>query len=314
MDICMNFLSIDIGGTSAKTGILNEKGSILSKSSYRVCFDNYKTPILETVLKETDLFLSHQSLDPCGLSGIGISATGQIDTRTGTVTGSAGHIENWVGSPLKKCFEEKYGLPVSVINDANSAAIAENWVGAAKGCKNAIIITIGTGIGGGVIVDSHILEGWLGIAGELGHFSIDRNGIPCTCGNKGCYERYASTTALLKMVKDQYGSLDGREIFQKLKEGDPVMKEIVDLWISNIADGLVSLTHIFNPEIILLGGGVSAQKELFIDKVRKKVLERVMPRFADGLIIDAAALSNDAGMIGAIRPLLLETKLGTGYF
>ena len=116
------------------------------------------------------------------------------------------------------------------------------------------------------------------------------------------------------MVKDQYGSLDGREIFQKLKEGDPVMKEIVDLWISNIADGLVSLTHIFNPEIILLGGGVSAQKELFIDKVRKKVLERVMPRFADGLIIDAAALSNDAGMIGAIRPLLLETKLGTGYF
>ncbi len=305
----MKFLSIDIGGTSAKTGILDEKGRILSKSSYSVCYDNYQTPILETVLKETDHFLAGQKLSSGCLDGIGISATGQIDTRTGTVTGSAGHIENWVGSPLKKSFEEKYHLPVSVMNDANSAAVAEHWIGAAKGCKNVIVITIGTGIGGGVIVDSRILEGKLGIAGELGHFSIDRNGIPCTCGNRGCYERYASTTALLEMVKEKSGPLNGQEVFQKLKEGDTVIQEIVDLWISNIADGLVSLTHIFNPEKILLGGGVSAQKELFIDKVRTKVLERVMPRFADGLIIDAAALSNDAGIIGAIRPLL-----GTEYF
>lgn len=303
----MNFLSIDIGGTSAKTGILDENGRILSKTSYSVCFDNYRTPILKTVLAETDRFLSEQDLEPCDLSGIGISATGQIDTHTGTVIGSAGHIENWAGSPLKQAFAEKYRLPVSVINDANSAAIAEQWVGAAKGYKNAIVITIGTGIGGGIIVNSSILEGRLGIAGELGHFSIDKNGVPCTCGNRGCYERYASTTALTQMVKEKYGVLNGREIFQRLREGDPVIEEIVDIWISGISDGLVSLTHIFNPEIILLGGGVSAQKELFIDKVRKKVLERVMPRFADGLIIDAAALSNDAGMIGAIRALMLGT-------
>lgn len=303
----MKFLSIDIGGTSAKTGILNEKGEILKKTSYSVCFDHYQTPILKTVLKETDHFLSRHSLIPSMLSGIGISATGQIDTHTGTVIGSAGHIDNWVGSPLKKAFHEKYRLPVSVINDANSAAIAEQWVGAAKGCKNAIIITIGTGIGGGIIVNSSILEGRLGIAGELGHFSIDKNGIPCSCGNRGCYERYASTTALSQMVKDRYGCLNGQEIFQKLREGDPVMEKIVDSWISGITDGLVSLTHIFNPEIILLGGGVSAQKELFIDKVREQVLRRVMPRFADGLIIDAAALSNDAGMIGAIKPFILGT-------
>lgn len=300
----MKFLSIDIGGTSAKTGILNEHGQILSKSSYSVCFDNYRTPILETILNETDQFLSGHSLTPSALSGIGISATGQIDTHTGTVIGSAGHIDNWIGSPLKERFHEKYHLPVSVINDANSAAIAEQWVGAAKGYKNAVIITIGTGIGGGIIVNSSILEGRIGIAGELGHFSIDKNGIPCTCGNRGCFERYASTTALIQMVKEKYGCLNGREIFQKLKEGDPVIKDIVDIWISNISAGLVSLVHIFNPEIILLGGGVSAQKELFIDKVRKKVLEQVMPRFADKLIIDAAALSNDAGMIGAIKPLL----------
>lgn len=300
----MKYLSIDIGGTSAKTGILDENGQILSRASYSVCYDDYRTPILKTVLTQTDRFLSEQGLTPPDLSGIGISATGQIDVRTGTVIGSAGHIENWVGSPLKQAFSEKYRLPVSVMNDANSAAIAEQWVGAARGYKNAVIITIGTGIGGGVIVNSSILEGCLGIAGELGHFSIDKNGIPCTCGNKGCYERYASTTALSQMVKDRYGSLNGREIFQKLREGDPVIEEIVDVWISGISDGLVSLVHIFNPEIILLGGGVSAQKELFIDKVRKNVLERVMPRFADGLIIDAAALSNDAGMIGAIKPLL----------
>ncbi len=304
----MKFLSIDIGGTSAKTGILDENGHILTKTSYSVCFDNYQTPILETALKETDRFLSQCSLIPSNLSGIGISATGQIDAHSGTVIGSAGHIKNWIGSPLKEAFREKYRLPVSVINDANSAAIAEQWIGAAKGYKNAIVITIGTGIGGGVIVNSSILEGRFGIAGELGHFSIDRNGIPCTCGNRGCFERYASTTALAGMVKEQYGCLNGQEIFQKLKEGDPVIKKIVDTWISGISDGLVSLTHIFNPEIILLGGGVSAQKELFINKVRENVLKRVMPRFADGLIIDAAALSNDAGMIGAIKPL---KQLGT---
>lgn len=312
----MKFLSIDIGGTSAKTGILNENGSILTKDSYSVCFDHYETPILNTILKETDSFLAKHNINISNLAGIGVSATGQIDTHTGTVIGSAGHIKNWIGSPIKDKLAEKYHLPVSVINDADSAAIAEQWIGAAKGHKNAIVITIGTGIGGGVIVNSSILEGKLGIAGELGHFSINNQGIPCTCGNRGCYERYASTTALIQMVREKYEQLskpfpaekiNGRSIFHQLTLGNPIVEEMTDIWISNIADGLVSLTHIFNPEIILIGGGVSAQKKLFIDKVRQKVLRRVMPQFAEGLLIEAALLSNDAGMIGAVKALL-----GTG--
>ncbi len=311
----MQFLAIDIGGTAAKIGLVSETGTITAKASYDVCFDNYKTPILETVLEKSDVFLQENDISPSGLDGIGISATGQIDSKRGVVIGSAGHIDNWVGSPIKDRFSEKYSLPISVINDANSVAIAEQWVGAAKGFPNAVIITIGTGIGGGVIVNSSILEGGIGIAGELGHFSIDHHGIPCACGNRGCYERYASTTALLGMVREHYektgfscapDQINGRMVFEQLAKGNHAIKQIVDIWISNIADGLVSLTHIFNPDIILLGGGVSSQKELFIDKVRQQALSRVMPRFAENLVIEAASLANDAGMIGAVKPLLFS--------
>ena len=309
----MKFLAIDIGGTAVKIGILDETGKIFVKSSYSVCFDHYQTPVLDTVLKKAEEFLSSNGLSHSGLSGIGIAATGQVDPIRGTVVGTAGHIPHWLHSPIKERFFERYHLPVSVINDANSVALAEHWIGAAKGYPNAVIITIGTGIGGGVIINSSLLEGSSGIAGELGHFSINHNGPLCTCGNHGCYEHYASTTALLSRIKEHYKDLplscppdqiNGFLVFDLLRKGNSLVQEIVAQWISNIADGLVSLTHIFNPDIILIGGGVSSQQELFIDKVAVQVKQRVMPQFSKNLTIRSAALANDAGMIGAIIPLL----------
>jgi glucokinase len=305
----MYYLGIDVGGTSCKLGLITPSGSIIASKEYSVSFDHYQTPILETVLRSAELFLGeNESLVP-ELAGIGISATGQINVHSGTVVGTAGHLPNYLGSAFKEEFEQRYHLPVHVINDANSVAVAEQWLGRAKGYRHAIILTLGTGVGGGVIVDSHILNGQIGIAGELGHISIKKDGPLCTCGNHGCFENYASTTALLRLVREHYSEthlavapeeINGKIIFAEAAAGNEVIRKLLDQWISDIACGIVNLVHIFNPQIVVIGGGVSSQEELLIQPLREKVFAQVMPRFRDALQLEAASLKNDAGMIGAI--------------
>ena len=305
----MKYLGIDIGGTAVKIGIVTEKGQILNKCSYDVAFDGYETPIFETVKKSIDLFLKDSNILAKELGGIGVSATGQIDSNIGSVVGVGGNIKNWCGTEIKKELEAIYNLKTTVINDANCMVIGEQWIGRARGYKNVIGITIGTGVGGGIIVDSKILLGSIGIAGELGHFSIDTNGRKCTCGNVGCYEQYASMTALVKEVKEHYLELgnvsftkeevNGMVIFNELEKNE-VLQKIVNQWIQNISKGLISLTHIFNPKIILIGGGVSIQEKLFIKPVREIVLNKVMKRFSKNFKVESAMLGNDAGLVGAV--------------
>lgn len=302
------YLGIDIGGTAVKMGIVTETGEILCKSQYPVAFDHYETPILTTVLQSAELFLSEQNISPTSLSGIAVSATGQIDSHLGMVAGGGGNIRNWTGARIKEEFESRYHLRTVVINDANCVALGEAWIGNAKDQKNALIFTIGTGLGGGIMVDGKILLGASGFAGELGHFSIHFEGRPCTCGNKGCFEQYASMTALIKQVK-QYmeahdikvdGEVNGLYIFEQIKAGNSWMAEIVDAWICDISHGITSLVHIFNPDVVLVGGGVSLQKELFVDKLEKKLQEKIMPNFRKQLKLLPAKLGNDAGMVGAV--------------
>jgi glucokinase len=306
----MNYLGIDIGGTSAKLGIVDREGNVLSEDSCNICFDHYNTPILTTVSKKIDEFIAANHICMQELAGIGVSATGQIDTESGTVIGAAGHIKGWEGTQIKKELESSYGIKTTVVNDANSVAIAEHWIGKAKGADNALVITIGTGVGGGIISDSKILLGSRGIAGEIGHFVIDYNGRLCSCGNRGCYEQYASMTALIKTVRQQKQLLEkyhlsmedinGTKIFEMVAEGSVPMIEIVDAWIDYVAAGLIGLTHIFSPEIIVIGGGVSKQEELFVNKLRKKVMNSVMPIYKETVRIEAASLGNSAGFVGAV--------------
>lgn len=306
----MNYLGIDIGGTSVKIGLVNENGEVLKSNNYSVSFDNYSTPIFETVKKSIKVFLQDNNILENSLSGIGVSATGQVNSNYGVIVGVGGNIKNWCGTEIKKELEEIYKVKTTVINDANSMVIGEKWVGKARGYNNVIGITIGTGVGGGIIVDSKILLGHIGIAGELGHFSIDLNGKKCTCGNIGCYEQYASMTALIKEVIKEYDvisnslpkkeDINGKYIFEELDKGNIKIKEIVDKWIENIGKGIVSLTHIFNPEIILIGGAVSKQEELFINPLRKYVLSHVMQKFGETLKLEAAQLENNAGLVGAV--------------
>ena len=313
------YMGVDIGGTSVKLGLVDEHGRILCSEAYDVAFDRYETPILETVLKSMKLFLAEHKIMEQELEGIGVSATGGIDTVNGVVIGSAGHIQNWEGSRIKDEMEKTFHLPTAVLNDANAAALGEMWIGAAAGHRNVIVMTVGTGVGGGIIVDSKILLGANGLAGEIGHIVINNDGELCSCGNHGCLEHYGSTAALIRRVRDaasrgkiilsEEHEVNGRFIFSEAKKGNVVMLELLDSWINDIASGLVGLVHIFNPELILIGGGVSAQKELFIDRLREKVMAGCMPHFGKYLELKAAELGNDAGLIGAVYYCIQQNDL-----
>lgn len=295
------YLGIDIGGTAVKLGLVDETGCIHARAEASVSFDNYQTPILSTVLRTAAGFAAEQGVHN-SLAGIGVSATGQIDTRRGVVAGTCGNFPGWVGSAVGPALQAAFGCPVTVANDANCMCLGEVWVGAAKGYSDVIGITIGTGVGGGILTGGRLLEGARGLGGEIGHYRTHAvDGVPCTCGATGCWERYAATTALVRAAQKLDPSLkDGRAIFAAATAGNPAVLALLDGWLEEIAQGLAGLVHIFNPQLILVGGGVSAQQKLLIEPLAAKVRAAVMPAFAEGLTLRAAALQNDAGLVGAV--------------
>ena len=293
-------LSIDIGGTAVKMGLVDHEGAIHARHEASVCFDHYQTPILTTVIREAQAFLARESAQ---IEGIGVSATGQVDDRAGAVIGTNGKISHYEGAQIKRDMEAAFGVPVFALNDANAAALGECFAGRAKGVQNVLMVTLGTGVGGGIVLGGKIFGGTRGIAGELGHFTLYQDGPRCPCGKRGCFESYAATTALVRRAKEATGEADmnGRIVFSRAADGDQAMLAVLSAWIDDIAAGISGLVHIFNPQMVLIGGGVSAQEALLIAPLRERVLRSVMPRFAECLQLEAATLGNDAGMIGAAR-------------
>ena len=209
---------------------------------------------------------------------------------------------HYIGSPIKAELEALFGLPITVANDANCMCLGEVWVGGAKGYTDVIGVTLGTGVGGGILTGGRLLEGARGLGGEIGHYRLHAlDGVPCTCGAVGCWEQYAATTALVRAAKEKNPDwTDGRAIFAAAEAGDETVLALLDHWTDEIAQGLAGMVHIFNPQLILIGGGVSAQQKLLIDPIATKVKASVMPAFAEGLEVRAAQLHNDAGMVGAV--------------
>ena len=296
------YFGIDIGGTAVKLGIVDETGRVLLKGEESVSFDGYQTPVLTTVRKAAKKFLTANSIPVESLAGIGVSATGQIDSRKGIVAGTCGNFPNYIGSPIKAALEQDFGLPVTVANDANCMTLGEVWVGGAQGYTDVIGVTLGTGVGGGILTGGRLLEGARGLGGEMGHYRTHaQHGLLCTCGAVGCWEQYASTTALVRGAHAIDPNLkDGRAIFAAAEAGNPLVLDLIERWTDEIAQGLAGMVHIFNPQLILIGGGVSAQEKFLIEPVAAKVRRSIMPAFAEGLEIRAAQLHNDAGMVGAV--------------
>jgi len=298
------YLGIDIGGTAVKIGLVDENNRILSSETRSVNFDGYQTPIMTTVIALAREMLAQAPEQPVG---IGVSATGQIDVHTGTVIGVGANFGDWLGCGIRTLLEDAFSLPVTVINDANAAALGEQTCGSARGKSNVLVVTIGTGVGGGIIENGRLVQGMRGIGGEIGHYSIRFDGESCPCGSRGCFERYASTGALVRTFTGDPELLDalgvhpedvnGKVIFEHLDH--PAVFAAVDRWMDHIAYGITGLVHIFNPEIVLIGGGISREESHFIRPLREKILSRVMPRFGEVLEVEAAGLGNNAGLLGA---------------
>lgn len=281
------YLAIDIGGTSVKLGLVDETGGILAKAEESVSFDGWQTPILTTVLAAAERFLTARGEDPQALEGIGVSATGQINSHTGVVAGTCGNLPNYIGSPIKEQLEAKFHRPVTVANDANCMCLGEVWVGGAKGYTDVIGVTLGTGVGGGILTGAacwRVPGAWA--ARWATTVPTPSTGLLCTCGAVGCWEQYASTTALVRGAHAIDPNLkDGRAIFAAAEAGNPLGARSHRPLDGRDRAGLAGMVHIFNPQLILIGGGVSAQEKFLIEPVAAKVRRSIMPAFAEGLEI-----------------------------
>lgn len=295
----MTILVFDIGGTSIKYGIC-ENNVLIETNEHPTEAAKGGRHIMNTIIRLAGQY--------SGFQAIGISTAGQVNTEDGSIIYSNDNIPNYTGTEMKKELEAHFHVPVAVENDVNSAALGEAVYGAGKNIKSFLCLTYGTGVGGAIIQDGKVYHGSSFSAGEFG--GIVTHGSQKLAGSHifdGCYERFASTTALVKTASALDPALsNGRLIFENISR--PEVRELVDQWIDEIILGLATLTHIFNPSCIVLGGGIMVQPYI-LDEIHKRFPKHIMPSFAH-VSIKAAELGNSAGMLGAyhLASLLCENK------
>lgn len=296
----MKVLALDIGGTAIKVAIVSEDGNILESNEYLSEGKKGGPHILE---KACEIISTYK-----GYKGIGISTTGQVDALTGSIVYANENVPNYTGMAIGKIISDKFGVPVAVENDVNAAALGEAYYGAGKSYKDFLCITYGTGIGGSIVINRKIYGGSEGIAGEFGHIITHPEGRLCGCGHKGCYEQYASTTALVKQCMEENPKLtSGRIIFEEFHAGNKVVKKLVNQWIDEITLGLISLVHIFNPRCLILGGGILGQ-EYILKEINEKLYKRIMDSYSK-VEVKSANLGNNAGVLGAAHIILEKLSL-----
>ncbi len=301
---------MDIGGTSAKVGIFDKcdpDGTPRLLAGTQIVFheDKEKHPMVQTMYDEVFPWLDEHYF-PRKISGVSIAATGQIDVDTGLVMGTCGNLPNWIGTELGAYSREFFNCPVVAGNDANMMLLGEVTYGAGRGVDNVLGITLGTGVGGGILSNGTLVEGAKGYAGEVGHISLfGPEGRLCTCGQHGCVEQYCATSALLRMARESGLDAPDAKTFCDDKD-DPENPEreryeaVWYKWLDNLGHAITGFVHLFNPELVLIGGGISAQGENLLAPIRERVQALAMPEFSRELRIEKAALENNAGLYGAL--------------
>lgn len=298
----MKILALDVGGTAVKSALVQEDGSLLD---YRTTpTGGLRAEML--VQRAISVAAEYQDFD-----ALAVSMTGQIDQKTQTVRArSNGKALERADFPVGNILREAVERPVFVLNDANAAALGEACFGAGREMDSFLCITYGTGVGGGIIWDRRLLTGQRGIAGEVGHLVTHAGGRLCRCGHRGCYQEYASTTALLREAQKICPELENaRQLFDRLPE-TPKLQQAVDGWIREIVEGLCSLAYTFDPQAFVLGGGVMERPEI-LAQVRQQYAQRVIPSFSDIPLLQAQ-LGNRAGMLGAAAFAQWELSGGEG--
>ncbi len=310
------YVGIDLGGTFIKGGIVSENGEIILKDQTPTEVNKGADTVAANIAKLTDELLKKAKIDKADVVGIGLGSPGMIDSTLGTVVFSANC--GMKDFPLANIVSKHTGLTVKIANDANVAALGEAKFGAAKGMQNVVMITLGTGVGGGVVADGKLLEGNKSAGAELGHMTVVAGGELCSCGRKGCMEAYSSATALIRDTKRAMtahkdskmwaiGDLEkvsGKTAFD-YADVDVYAKEVVENYIEKLAVGLTNFANIFRPEALILGGGVCGQGET-LTKPLQELLNRDIfaGTMGPAVPILTATLGNSAGLLGAAALLM----------
>lgn len=295
-------IGIDLGGTTVSIGLVNEEQRIVEKTEEMTLCEQGAEAVTGRMIHMTEQLL--QGAGNPAVTHIGIGCPGILERKSGTVIYSNNIM--WDHVPVGQRFQERFGIPVYVENDANCAAVGEYMAGAGRGCSHMVMLTLGTGIGGGMILNGKLYLGKHGNANILGHLLMEKDGKECTCKRKGCWEGYASAGALLRMAKEAGmfqevpdTALNGRLFFQAVDKKEETAVKVLDRYLDYVSEGIADLINILDPERIVIGGGISARGEQLIAPVREKVKRKVYFKDMEMADIVCSQLGNDAAIIGA---------------
>jgi len=307
-------LAVDLGGTKIITAVILSTGEIICRKYSLTLADEGPRPVIDRLSSAVAETMAQAKLKTSDIAGIGIAAAGILDIDRGIVTTSP-NLPHWHNVPLRDIFADRLGVVTYLINDANAAALGEHRFGAGIGFDNIIYLTVSTGIGGGIIIDGELYSGADGCAGELGHMTIEADGPQCHCGNFGCLEAMASGWAVAKeaMMRINRGErssiielVDGRlervtaeTVAIAARRGDQLAADIVAKAANYLGIGLANLVNIFNPEVIIIGGGLSKMADMLLKPARKVLKERAFRLPARTVHIVRARLGSNAGIVGA---------------
>ena len=307
-------IGIDLGGTNIAVGVVDDRHAIIAEASVPTGAFRPAEEMVADMCRAVEMALEKAGLSASDCAGIGIGSPGTCDSAAGTVVRA--YNLGWFNVPVCRMLHEHFGIPVHLSNDANCAALGEYFALNDDSVTDFVAITLGTGVGGGVIINKKLFTGYNGVGAELGHTVIAFDGEQCSCGRKGCWEAYASATALIReaekaanenpdsMLKQNIdkngGKANGKLVFDSADAGDKTAEEVVDKYIKSIGEGIINIINIFQPNVLAIGGGISNQGEKLLEPIK----DYVMPRtYASGIVppveLTIAKLGNDAGIIGA---------------
>ena len=304
-------IGIDLGGTNIAVGIVNERHEIVAHTSVPTLAHRAPRAVIRDMGDAVRAALDQAGLTAGDCASIGVGSPGTCDSERGVVVRA--YNLGWHEVPVCAMLTERFGIPARLSNDANCAALAETVAGAAIGCRNMVLITLGTGVGGGIIIDGKIYAGMRSAGAELGHTLLVLDGESCTCGRRGCWEAYASATALIRqtgqaamkhpeslLAATPAEDITGRTVFDAADRGDAGAQAVIDRYCQDVAAGLTDLVNALAPEMILLGGGISRQGERILGPIREYVATHCFGQRQGAIpVIAEAKLGNEAGIIGA---------------
>ncbi|MEW6381112.1 MAG: ROK family protein [bacterium] len=308
------FIGVDLGGTNMRAGAVSSSGQVFHRLSLPTRVNLGLEEVIGRIAGSILNVIEQAEKEGHRIEGVGIGSPGIIDIRTGTVVTSPNFPE-WKQVPLKLIMENKLPYPVFLDNDANAFAYGEKWVGVGKNVQSMVCMTLGTGVGGAIILDGRLWHGFDGMAGEVGHMTVEPNGLKCNCGNYGCLESYASASAVVRRIKlaiqsgmpttvmDQVGGdqekITSTLVYQSALEGDSLARQIMKETSMYLGIGIANLINLLNPEMIIIGGGLANAWDMLYPLTLAEVRCRAFASLAQTAQIRKASLGDDAGIIGA---------------